>query len=78
MDTERIAAEAEDLAAHGVDGRLRQALELADMFAELVDDFLDMLEDAHPMPCQLAGSTRKTCVHTSFLSPRGSRRHFGA
>lgn len=42
MNTKRVTAKAEDLAAHGVDGRLRQALELANVLAELVDNFLDM------------------------------------
>jgi hypothetical protein len=54
VDTKRVTAKAEDLAAHGVDGRLRQALELADVLAELVDDFLDMSEDSHSVLCQLA------------------------
>jgi hypothetical protein len=53
MDTERVTAETEDLAAHGVDCRLWQALQLADMLAELVYSFLDVPEDSHPVLCQL-------------------------
>jgi len=45
VDTKRITAKAEDLAVHGVDGRLRQAFQLANMLAELVDDFLHMFEN---------------------------------
>lgn len=53
VNTERITAEAEDLAAHGVDGRLWQAFQLADMLAELIDDFLHVLEHPNTMPNQL-------------------------
>jgi hypothetical protein len=48
MNTKCITAKAEELSAHGIDGRLRQAFQLANVGAELVDDILQVLQDSLP------------------------------
>lgn len=43
VNTKCITAKAEELSAHGINSRLRQAFQLANVGAELVDDFLQVL-----------------------------------
>jgi hypothetical protein len=78
MNTKCITAKAEELSAHGIDSRLRQAFQLANVGAELVDDFLQVLQDSLPAKNQLIIPQVHNTVHTSCQSPRGSQRRFGA
>lgn len=78
MNTKCITAKAEELSAHGIDSRLRQAFQLANVGAELVDDFLQVLQDSLPGKNQLIISQIRDTVHTSCRCPRSSQRRFGA
>jgi hypothetical protein len=75
VDTKRVTAKAEDLAAHSVDGRLRQALHLADVLAELVDDFLDVPEYSHSVLCQLTSPISAACPNL-VSEPSGLSKTF--
>lgn len=56
VDAQGVTAEAEDLSAERVDGRLRQTLLFANVLTELVDDILEVLQHSHSRPSQL------TCI----------------
>lgn len=53
MNTKRITAKTEDLAVHGVDGRLGEAFSPADVLTELVDDLLYVPEHPYTISNQL-------------------------
>lgn len=74
VDTERVTSKAEDLSTHRVNGRLRQALEFANVLTEPVDDLLDMLQHSYSMLSQLTVQRALPVLHTSCQNPRGSRR----
>ena len=78
VNTKCITAKAEELSAHGIDSRLGQAFQLANVGAKLVDDFLQVLQDSLPAKGQLTIPQVHDTVHTSCQSPRGSQRRFGA